>query len=423
MEPLNRGTPWDLVLTGLVAVVYAIYILRRRWSYKCHFSRDGPPQAEEAGKQANANQSRAFGEWIPEHFVYPTVVPCTERLEDIQSRVYRPFKGGDYHVTMGIRAMDWNDWIELDNELPTYHRIRCDRIATRGHKLVQVVPDRPIVCGGAEAALELVHELAEFLSKRYPKVYAATRENHGEGPEGSGRITTMTIQPLNVTYDLEKDDPMCIVASLTQDDFAILIEGKDGQYYLQAGAIVVPGGWRLEDKVGMPLDEIHFSGEVPYYAEKLQRSMNRFFRRIETDSPVVRNNWFFHIVGPSITAAPIDPEELAWNSTVFGLEDDYPHPTSSYARERAAEVPDKSSATKSRAVQAAPTPSSPSPENIRLRSERQSLRRLPRTGAVVFTIRTYLTPVVKLAREPGMPGRLAAALRGVQASSPDIYQL
>jgi len=49
---------------------------------------------------------------------------------------------------------------------------------------------------------------------------------------------------------------------------------------------------------------------------------------------------------------------------------------------------------------------------MRLRVERQTLRRLPRSGAIVFTIRVYLTPLAELG--PGEAGRLAAAIRGVK---------
>lgn len=49
---------------------------------------------------------------------------------------------------------------------------------------------------------------------------------------------------------------------------------------------------------------------------------------------------------------------------------------------------------------------------MRLRVERQTLRRLPRSGAVVFTIRVYLTPLEELGN--GEAGRLAAAIRGVK---------
>ena len=48
---------------------------------------------------------------------------------------------------------------------------------------------------------------------------------------------------------------------------------------------------------------------------------------------------------------------------------------------------------------------------VYFRTERQTLRRLPRTGCILFTIRTYLSPITELATEPGVPGRLAEAIR------------
>lgn len=51
------------------------------------------------------------------------------------------------------------------------------------------------------------------------------------------------------------------------------------------------------------------------------------------------------------------------------------------------------------------------PSMIWLRSERETLRRLPRTGAIIFTIRVYQTPLVELVKEPGVPGRIASAIR------------
>ena len=60
--------------------------------------------------------------------------------------------------------------------------------------------------------------------------------------------------------------------------------GEDGRYYFQAGTIcnagkgistlqlnmltqfktyLLKGTWRLEDKIGMPLEDIHISGGVP----------------------------------------------------------------------------------------------------------------------------------------------------------------
>jgi len=45
------------------------------------------------------------------------------------------------------------------------------------------------------------------------------------------------------------------------------------------------------------------------------------------------------------------------------------------------------------------------------RSERQTLRRLPKSGGVVFTIRTYFHPITEVCEEAGVPGRLASAVR------------
>lgn len=36
---------------------------------------------------------------------------------------------------------------------------------------------------------------------------------------------------------------------------------------------------------------------------------------------------------------------------------------------------------------------------------------LPQTGAIVFTIRTYFTPITTLCADPYVPGRLASAIR------------
>ncbi|KAJ3960901.1 hypothetical protein N0V92_002455 [Colletotrichum tropicale] len=45
------------------------------------------------------------------------------------------------------------------------------------------------------------------------------------------------------------------------------------------------------------------------------------------------------------------------------------------------------------------------------RQERQTLRRLPRSGAVVWMVHTYIEPLVKVVQEPGVPGRLASFVR------------
>ena len=187
----------------------------------------------------------------------------------------------------------------------------------------------------------------------------------------------LTGESFNIVQRPLAEDPMQMAARMVQDDLAIMFEKSDGQYYLLAGSILLPGFWRLEDKFGMPLSEIHSSGNVPGFKTKLEKGMMNFFRRIQPNAPVLRNNYFMQV-----------DDDLAWSHSI-GPED-----SDGIVKEG------WSTAEKNKAI-----------EHHWFRSERQSLRRLPRSGGVVFTIRTYFHPVMEVAQEPGVPGRLASAVR------------
>ena len=121
--------------------------------------------------------------------------------------------------------------------------------------------------------------------------------------------------------------------------------------------------------------------------EKLQTSLERFFRRLPVDKAVERSNYLVQIVR-SLTENETDPEELAWSKSMLGPEDEYGH-----GDRPAVDAP------------------APTPEMLRLRTERQTLRRLPRSGGVVFTFRTYMAAVTELVKEAGVGERLASAVQ------------
>ena len=266
---------------------------------------------------------------------------------------------------MGLRKMKWDEWIELDNHYTKFHELKLKRIAERGSKCCRTDPS-PIVFDGA---VELLEELSGYLSQRYPSMFEKTDQGV------NNKVTGECFDVKELTVNGRKEDPMQMNARLIQDDIAILYEGKDGQYYLRAGAVLLPGFWRLEDKWGMPLSEIHTSGNVPKFEEKLEKGMISFFRRITPDEPVVRNNYFIQV-----------DDNLPWSRSI-GDED-------------AEGDIGWFSSQKNKPI-----------ENHHFRSERQSLRRLPRSGGVVFTFRTYFHPIVEIANEPYIPGRLADAIR------------
>ncbi|KAL4934246.1 dolichyl-P-Man:Man(6)GlcNAc(2)-PP-dolichol alpha-1,2-mannosyltransferase [Aspergillus undulatus] len=300
-------------------------------------------------------------EWIPSDFQRPPASPYPNwDVHTTKPIPYRPFRyGPKYFITMGLRSMKWDEWIELDNHFPRYHADKARRLKERGDKCCATHPE------AWAAAIELLEELASYLPQRYPTLYTATK---------TGLTNLLTHETFDIKSRPLPEDPMAICARLVQDDLAIMIERPDGEYYLLAGAVLLAGFWRLSDKYGMRLSDIHTSGDVPGYKSKLEKGMMNFFRRLKPEDPVVRNNYFIQVDG-----------SLPWSYSI-GSED--------------AETVSWNTAEKDKAI-----------EHHYFRSERQSLRRLPNSGGVVFTIRTYFEPVTGIVEEPYVPGRLASAIR------------
>ncbi|KAL4876260.1 hypothetical protein BJY04DRAFT_231730 [Aspergillus karnatakaensis] len=299
--------------------------------------------------------------WTPSDFKRPPAAPYPDwDVHTSKPIPYRPFRyGPKYFITMGLRSMKWDEWIELDNHYLRYHTDKARRIAERGEKCCYTAPE------AYPAAIELLEELVSYLPQRYPTLFK---------PTPTGIHNLLTNETFNITQRPLPEDPITTCARLIQDDIALMLEKPDGEYYLLSGAILLAGFWRLSDKYGMRLSEIHTSGDVPGYKEKLEKGMMNFFRRLKPEDPVVRNNYFIQV-----------DESLPWSYSI-GSED--------------SEVVSWNTAEKNKAI-----------ENHYFRSERQSLRRLPRTGAVVFTIRTYFGPITSVVEEEFVPGRLASAIR------------
>ena len=190
--------------------------------------------------------------------------------------------------------MNWDEWIEIDNHWHKFHDRKVERINERGEKCCATAPE------AFDAAIELLEELCDYLPQRYPSMFKKTKV---------GMDNIVTGESFNIVERPLKEDPMQIAARFIQDDLAIMIEKEDGQYYLLAGAILLAGFWRLEDKFKMPLSEIHTSGDVPQFKEKLEKGMMNFFRRLKPEAPMLRNNYFIQV-----------DDDLAWSYSI-GDED------------------------------------------------------------------------------------------------------
>lgn len=125
---------------------------------------------------------------------------------------------------MGLRSMQWDDWIELDNEYLKFHSIKTSRIAERGGKCCRTAPE------AWDAATELLDELCAYLPERYPSLF----QRLGGGRKGVKNLATNEIIDTEERLDIEKEDPMQICARLVQDDLAIMIEVRNLNWCMSA---------------------------------------------------------------------------------------------------------------------------------------------------------------------------------------------
>ncbi|WP_284125166.1 heme-dependent oxidative N-demethylase family protein [Parerythrobacter aestuarii] len=136
------------------------------------------------------------------------------------------------------------------------------------------------------------------------------------------------------------------------EDMCLLTRQPDEDFYRLIGAAVgFPTDWRVEDKMGLPLAAMH--APIHGYAEQLATGVDRFMAKLKPGALYGRSNWFVVDSG-NLCHLPGERELFA------GV-------TAANAGER-----------------------------LFARCERQTLRRLPRTGAILFTIGVYVEPLGKL---------------------------
>ncbi|WP_170325306.1 heme-dependent oxidative N-demethylase family protein [Ruegeria arenilitoris] len=148
-------------------------------------------------------------------------------------------------------------------------------------------------------------------------------------------------RPDGQVVEIDRTHPLDTLCRLVQEDFCIL--QKHGDEHVLTGAILCfPASWRLTEKFMRPLIDIHIP--VSGYDDDIARRVQRLFDGIQPGRPL-------------------------WRFNALWYED--------------AELHQPRSANDRRDV------SNPGAARF-LRSERQTLLRLPETRAVVFSIHTYV---------------------------------
>ena len=74
-----------------------------------------------------------------------------------------------------------------------------------------------------------------------------------------------------------------------QQDFVVLLADGQGKEVFQAGVVCFPSSWRPEEKVGLPVYEIH--SPVPTLNERLGEQIDKFLAGINPGAAWERVNW------------------------------------------------------------------------------------------------------------------------------------
>lgn len=256
-----------------------------------------------------------------------------------------PYDGRSPLFRIGAVKLDPIEWIDLDEDLPAHLAEKQRLFETRRDEVFAALP-------GTEAAqAELLALLVEHLLQRFPDSYRRSGDGVHIGP--AGRDVPLT----------GPEPALLRAAGLVQEDLMLMRRGTAG-WSLVAAALCFPSSWRLREKLGRPLDEIHAT--VPGFGAGTRHAelISRMFDMLRPETPMLRWNW-----------------SIYGDDALFHPDDSPPRRFGSGARA----------------------------DKVFLRVERQTLRKLPTTGDIVFAVRIYVDPLAALETLPQAP-QIATAL-------------
>ena len=243
-------------------------------------------------------------------------------------------------VKMHTKKMEWDDWIKIDDTYYDQMKLRRELLlSTKDTVFVSNTDDSTEL-----AKWELFDLVVDYLPKRFPEKF--------ELREGC-----IYNKVLKEEISLDRNDPMdplIRAGELTQEDWVVL-EYKESEdaYVVTAGIVSFPMRWSLQEKWNQPIAVIH--GPVKGFMKHLVKKVSDLFRIMKPENPIQRANWavFNDLKDPLDLYTPTGHDERNEVNTV-----------TPYQGELTGRI-------------------------LTFRAEYQTLRKLPKSGAIIFSIRTY----------------------------------
>ena len=148
----------------------------------------------------------------------------------------------------------------------------------------------------------------------------------------------------------ETSSPLKSASMMVQEDLVLMIPAEE-KYFLGAASLCAPSNWSLKEKFNDSLVDLH--KYVPSYQKKIGNRVNNIFNKLPNDRIFQRFNW--SIYEDASLFQPVKSKSLV---------------------ERSKTITDKNAG-----------------DRLFIRVERQTIRRLPKTQAIAFTIRVHVDPL------------------------------
>ena len=168
----------------------------------------------------------------------------------------------------------------------------------------------------------------------------------------------------------ESSTPLKNAALLVQEDLVLMLPAEE-KYFLGAASLCAPSNWSLKEKFNGSLIELH--KDVPSYEKKIGNRVNNLFNKLPDERIFQRFNW--SIYEEATLFQPVRSKSLV---------------------ERSKTITDKNAG-----------------DRLFIRVERQTIRRLPKTKAIAFTIRVHVDPLSSIKEDLSLVRDLKKAIKNL----------